>query len=34
VKNEVGLGTWLSVRPTVDPDGAYAVWFNFAQDPR
>jgi hypothetical protein len=34
LKNEPGLGTWLSVRLTVDPDGAYAVWFNFAQDPR
>lgn len=34
LKNEVGLGTWLSVRLTVDPDGTYAVWFNFAQDPR
>jgi hypothetical protein len=34
LKNEPGLGTWLSVRLIVDPDGTYTVWFNFAQDPR
>ncbi len=34
LKNEPGLGSWLSVRLTVDPDGTYTVWFNFAQDPR